>query len=321
LIADLGSRRLAVLVERLEQSDQRTLSGAKMTDFIYDVAISFAGEDRRVARDIATRLLARNYRVFYDEFYRADLLGVNLRERLGTVYGEQSKHCIIVVSESYATKVWTQYEFKSAMDTALLRRRDDYIIPLRLDDAELSGLRPTISYLDLRELDLNNPDLEGAVEMLVVKLGPPPGVGEIEPATVTGVDKVLSLCYRRSIFTRYHAQLSLEAMFASMGDCRVALQKQIIFVRPREAQQLVASIIAELELVERVHKKESTGDNINTMGIIDGAKLRIIAAMRTLAKMSGTPLELPTMTTTEEVFWTQEDADAAPSGPYTPPSS
>jgi hypothetical protein len=291
-----------------------------MTNFIFDIAISFASEDRRVGRDLATRLLARNYGVFYEEFYRADLLGVNLRERLGLVYGEQSEHCIIVISETYATKVWTQYEFKSAMDAAFLRRQDDYVIPLRLDDAKLSGLRPTISYLDLRELDLSNPDLEDAVELLVVKLGPPRARGELEPGTVTGVDKVLSLCYRRSIFTRYHAQLSPEAMFASMSDCLVALQKQIVFVRPRKAQQLVASIIAELDLVERAHKKESTGDNVDTTGIIDGAKLRIITAMQTLAKMSGTPLELPTLTTTEEVFWSQKDADAEPSGPYTPPS-
>jgi hypothetical protein len=309
-----------VYVERLEQFDQRTLAETKMTDFIYDVAISFAGEDRQVARDLATRLLARNYRVFYDEFYRADLLGVNLRERLGAVYGEQSEHCIIIVSESYAIKVWTQLEFKSAMDAALLRRQDDYVIPLRLDDAKLSGLRATISYLDLRGLDLSNPDLEDAVELLVVKLGPPPGWGEIEPGTVMGVDTVLSLCYRRSIFTRYHAQLSSEAMFASMSECLVSLQKQIVYVRPPEAQQLVASIIAELDLAERAHKKERTEDNIDTTGIIDGVKLRIIAAMRTLAKMSGTPLELPTLTTTEEIFFTKEDADADPSGPYTPPS-
>ena len=290
-----------------------------MTDFIYDVAISFAGEDRRVARDLATRLFARNYRVYYDEFYRADLLGVNLRERLDAVYGEQSEHCIIVVSESYATKVWTRLEFKSAMDAAFMRRRDDYVIPLRLDDAELPGLRPTISYLDLRELDRSNPDLEDAVEMLAIKLGSPPGTREIKPGTIAGVDKVLSLCYRRSIFTRYHAQVNREAMFASMSDCLVALQRQIVYVRPSEAQQLVASIIAELDLAERAQKKESTGDNIDTAAIIDGVKLRIIAAMRTLAKMSGTPLELPTLTTTEEEqFSTKEAADATPSGPYTP---
>jgi hypothetical protein len=125
---------------------------------------------------------------------------------------------------------------------------------------------------------------------------------------------VLSILYRRSIFTRFHAQLSSEAMFASMSNCRVALQKQIVFVRPREAQQLVASIIGELDLAERVYTKGFTWEGLGSMGTVDGVKLRIIAAMRTLAKMSGTPLELPTMPT-EELFWTLEDADAAPSGP------
>jgi len=283
-----------------------------MTELIYDVAISFAGEDRQVARDLATLLLARNYRVFYDGFYQADLWGADLAERLSTVYGEQSRYCIIVVSESYATKVWTRHEFRSAMAAALFGGdRDAYILPLRLDDTKLPGLRATIGYLDLRNIGL-----EDVAKMLIQKLGRPPEMQATEAGEVTGVAEVLSLCYRRSIFTRFHAQLSAEAMFASMSDCRVALQKQIVFVRPREAQQLVASIIAELDLVERVSQKEFAWEGLGTIGTVDGAKLRIIAAMRTLAKMSGTPVEFPT-SITEELFWAPEDADAAPSGQET----
>jgi hypothetical protein len=285
-----------------------------MSEPTYDVAISFAGQDRQVARDLATRLLARNYRVFYDEFYQADLWGADLAERLDAVYGGQSRYCIIVVSESYATKLWTRHEFRSAIAAALFEGdRDAYILPLRLDDTKLPGLRPTIGYLDLR-----NFGVEDVAKLLVQKLGPPPETGAAEePSEVTGVEEVLSILYRRSIFTRFHAQLSTEAMFASMSNCLVALQKQIVFVRPREAQQLVASIIAELDLAERVSKKEFTWEGLGSMGTVDGVKLRIIAAMRTLAKMSGTPLELPT-STTEETFWGPEDADAAPSGPETP---
>ena len=34
----------------------------------YDVALSYAGEDREVARELATRLQAAGYLVFYDGF-------------------------------------------------------------------------------------------------------------------------------------------------------------------------------------------------------------------------------------------------------------
>jgi hypothetical protein len=284
-----------------------------MTEPIYDVAISFASENRQVARDLAMRLIARKFRVFYDELYQADLWGSDLAEQLYAVYGEQSRYCVIVISASYATKVWTRHELRSAMAGALFGGdRDAYILPLRLDDTKLAGLRPTIGYLDLR-----NFGVEDVAKLLMQKLGPPPEHGTPEPSGVTGVEEVLSVLYRRSIFTRFHAQVSSEAMFASMSDCRVALQKHIVFVRPREAQQLVASIIAELDLAERASKEEFTRDGLDAVAAVDGVKLRIIAAMRTLAKMSGTPLELPTATT-EELFWTAEDADAPPVGPETP---
>lgn len=39
----------------------------------YDIAISFAGENREVALEIASYLTAENVSVFYDEFERADL--------------------------------------------------------------------------------------------------------------------------------------------------------------------------------------------------------------------------------------------------------
>ncbi len=39
----------------------------------YDVAVSFAGEDRQYAEDLAKRLKRGGYRVFYDEFEQAQL--------------------------------------------------------------------------------------------------------------------------------------------------------------------------------------------------------------------------------------------------------
>jgi len=160
----------------------------------YDVAFSFAGEDREIAENLATRLLAENYRVFYDDFYRADLWGADLAVRLAAVYGEQSRYCVIVVSENYVAKIWTRHEFQSALSAALFGGdRDAYILPLRLDDTRLSGLRPTIGYIDLR-----NVALEDVARLLMQKLGQPREATAVDTGQVAGVDEVLSLLYRRS---------------------------------------------------------------------------------------------------------------------------
>ena len=50
---------------------------------IYDLAVSYAGEDRPIAEEIATRLRAAGYEVFYDRFEQAqaNLLGEDLTSR------------------------------------------------------------------------------------------------------------------------------------------------------------------------------------------------------------------------------------------------
>jgi hypothetical protein len=48
----------------------------------YDIVISFAGEDRQVAEEIAVELKNNGIRVFYDNFEKADLWGKDLYEHL-----------------------------------------------------------------------------------------------------------------------------------------------------------------------------------------------------------------------------------------------
>jgi hypothetical protein len=45
------------------------------------VALTFAGEDREQAEQLARELIRRDVRVFYDKFETARLLGEDLRRR------------------------------------------------------------------------------------------------------------------------------------------------------------------------------------------------------------------------------------------------
>jgi hypothetical protein len=118
-------------------------------DFHYDVALSFAGEDRAYIREVAKNLQARGVRVFFDEFEEDSLWGKNLYTHLDEVYRLRSRFCIMFVSQHYARKVWTNHERESAQARAL-NANLEYVLPVRFDDTSVPGLRPTTGYLDLR---------------------------------------------------------------------------------------------------------------------------------------------------------------------------
>ena len=80
----------------------------------YDVALSFAGEDRHYAATLAQLLTAGGYSVFYDQYRQAELWGIDLYVHLSSVYKDQAHYCVIFLSEHYAQKMWTNHELKSA---------------------------------------------------------------------------------------------------------------------------------------------------------------------------------------------------------------
>jgi hypothetical protein len=117
--------------------------------FQFDVALSFAGEDRDYVEAIADRLHARGVRVFYDRYEQASLWGKDLYEHLDQVYQGAARYCVLFASGHYARKVWTNHERRSAQARAL-RENEEYILPVRFDDTDIPGLRPTVSYIDAR---------------------------------------------------------------------------------------------------------------------------------------------------------------------------
>jgi hypothetical protein len=119
-------------------------------EYKYDVALSFAGENRPIVEQLAVLLEAKGLSVFYDNFKKSDLWGRDLYQHLDDVYSKQARFCVMFLSEAYARKAWTNHELKSAQARAFLQKNEAYILPVRLDDTEIPGIRPTMGYLDLR---------------------------------------------------------------------------------------------------------------------------------------------------------------------------
>jgi hypothetical protein len=128
----------------------------------YDVAFSFAGEDRRIVESLAARLKQQNVSVFYDRDKQAEMWGENLQEYLTEVYLKQARFCVMFISRAYADKMWTRQERRSAMARAM-QQKNAYILPIRLDQTELEGFLPTvhhINFTDFSETEIVNLILE-----------------------------------------------------------------------------------------------------------------------------------------------------------------
>lgn len=130
----------------------------------YDIAISFAGEDRLVADKLASLLTSQGLDVFYDEYVQADLWGKDLYTHLLKIYKDEAKYCLMIISEHYARKQWTNHERRAAQARAFAENIE-YILPLRLDDTSVAGILDTVGYVDYWTTDI-----EKIIKMIVQKI-------------------------------------------------------------------------------------------------------------------------------------------------------
>lgn len=116
----------------------------------YDVALSFAGEQREYVDSVAHLIQSYGYVVFYDEFHKAKLWGKDLAAYFKEVYFSDSDKVIMFISKEYVSKFWPSYERKHALAKSLIVK-DEYILPVRFDDTEVPGLPEKIGYLDAQK--------------------------------------------------------------------------------------------------------------------------------------------------------------------------
>lgn len=82
----------------------------------YDVALSFAGEDRAFAEHLRDALEDLGHVVFYDMAERHRILGEDVEEYLGPIYSSGSRFVVAVLGEMYGKKRWTLFESEQYRD-------------------------------------------------------------------------------------------------------------------------------------------------------------------------------------------------------------
>ncbi|MDE0472845.1 MAG: TIR domain-containing protein [Ekhidna sp.] len=130
----------------------------------YDIALSFAGEQREYVDQVANLLEQKGISTFYDKAEEANLWGKNLYDHFSDIYLNQARYTIMFISSDYANKLWTNHE-RQAMQARAFQEISEYILPARFDNTKIPGVPTTISYIDL-----NNKSPEEFVEIIERKL-------------------------------------------------------------------------------------------------------------------------------------------------------
>ena len=136
---------------------------SSQSGYEFDVALSFAGQDRRHAKVVARAMQAKGLRVFYDKDHSAQLWGKN-RSEFERIYGSASAYVVPFISKHYVTRDSTVWEFETAKREARTRK-DEFILPVKIDDTRVFGLPDDHIYLSI---DAFNP--EEIAQALIEKL-------------------------------------------------------------------------------------------------------------------------------------------------------
>jgi hypothetical protein len=134
-------------------------------EYKYQVALSFAGEDRVYVNRVAELLKENNIKVFYDKFEQVDLWGKDLGIHFDYIYRRDSQYFIPFISKHYKEKIWTNYEVRTAIARAI-ENKEEYILPVKFDDTELDGIRSTLGHIDISKMSP-----EEMATLIIKKLG------------------------------------------------------------------------------------------------------------------------------------------------------
>lgn len=112
----------------------------------WDVAISFAGENRELAKHIAEELEILDVHVFFDEFYENNYLGKAWSGKFKQIFGDESDLVVCLLDCNHRKKIWPTFE----RECFTSRLSDEEVIPVFLDDTVFAGIPTDISAIHFK---------------------------------------------------------------------------------------------------------------------------------------------------------------------------
>ena len=90
------------------------------------------------------------FRVFFDEDYQHELFGVDGATYLRKIYSSETRFCVILITEEYDSRTWTQLERESIQGREL-RGEAGVLLPVLIDSHKPFWLPETRIYFDLAQ--------------------------------------------------------------------------------------------------------------------------------------------------------------------------
>ena len=118
----------------------------------FQVALSFPGEKRAFIAQVAACLskqLGRD-RVFYDDYYTAELARPDLDLYLGDIYRNHADLVVPFSCADYARKKWCRLEWRQMRDI-LFNLEEHRIMPFRFDDTPIPGVLSIDGYVKIEK--------------------------------------------------------------------------------------------------------------------------------------------------------------------------
>jgi hypothetical protein len=115
---------------------------------LFDVAFSFAGENRVFVEDIKNELTKQGIKVFYDNDYKSELWGSDLTVELPKKY-HASRFVALFLDDNYLNKMWTFFERQIIIEKYLKEHGASYILPILLNGfaKPVPGISGLVGYL------------------------------------------------------------------------------------------------------------------------------------------------------------------------------
>lgn len=105
-------------------------------DYEFDIAISFAGESRDLAKFIVEQLAELDISVFYDRHYEDNYLGGPWSKYFEDVFVHRSRLVTALLDEYHKNKIWPTFE----RECFSIRVPQGEVIPVFLDDSIFPGI-------------------------------------------------------------------------------------------------------------------------------------------------------------------------------------
>lgn len=155
-------------IKNLDWDELRQRCGFRedQRDFEFDIAMSFAGENRDLAKFIVDQLSELDISVFYDKHYEDNYLGGPWSDKFNDIFVNRSRLVVVLLDCHHHDKVWPTFE----RDCFIVRVAAREVIPVFLDDTIFVGIPNDLVSIHFKLTGDINDNRDSIIDEVVLRI-------------------------------------------------------------------------------------------------------------------------------------------------------